>query len=300
MGRRVSSGVVGGAGLGLLNVVSSTISNTVTDGDITLDPNGVGVVQLEGDAQLKAQADLRFADADSSNYVAFQAPADISSNVTWTLPNADAVVSGYALVSNSAGILSWAAAGAALSDNTSDSNSNYLTFTTSTSGFLTASRVSSTKLTFQPSTGLLTTEGTLRSLMEEVVYNANTTLALTDRSKIVTMNSGSATQITIPSDASTNFTIGSEIHLYREGAGTVELVAAGGVTLVRDGGLTGNAYMQRYEQVTLRKRSANNWVAYSFSAGALATTGGNTRTTVVNDETAAFTSGSSNFVVTAP
>tara|TARA_R100000406_G_scaffold308_2_gene391 strand:+ start:4025 stop:4825 length:801 start_codon:yes stop_codon:yes gene_type:complete len=60
---------------------------------------------------LQAQNDLRFADADSSNYVGFQAPATVSSSLTWTLPATDAAVSGYALVSDASGTLSWAAAG---------------------------------------------------------------------------------------------------------------------------------------------------------------------------------------------
>ena len=60
---------------------------------------------------LQAQNDLRFADSDSSNYVGFQAPATVSSSLTWTLPATDAAVSGYALVSNASGVLSWAAAG---------------------------------------------------------------------------------------------------------------------------------------------------------------------------------------------
>ena len=159
MGRRVSSGVVGGTGLGSLSVVSATISSTVTDGDITLEPSGTGSVLVEADLFLHDQGDLQFGDADSSNYVAFQAPAAVSSNVTWTLPDADAAVSGYALVSNAGGVLSWAAAGAALTDNNSDSGTNYLTFTTSTSGFLTAARVATTTraLTYQPSTGTLST-----------------------------------------------------------------------------------------------------------------------------------------------
>jgi hypothetical protein len=159
MGRRVSSGVVGGTGLGSLSVVSAVISSTVTDGDITLEPNGTGSVLVEADLFLHDQGDLQFGDADSSNYVAFQAPAAVSSNVTWTLPDADAAVSGYALVSNAAGVLSWAAAVAALTDNNSDAGTNYLTFTTSTSGFLTAARVATTTrpLSYQPSTGTLNT-----------------------------------------------------------------------------------------------------------------------------------------------
>ena len=60
---------------------------------------------------LQAQNDLRFADADSSNYVGFQAPSTVSSNIVWTLPATDAAVSGYALVSDASGTLSWAAAG---------------------------------------------------------------------------------------------------------------------------------------------------------------------------------------------
>ena len=60
---------------------------------------------------LQAQTDLRFADSNSSHYVAFQAPATVSSSLTWTLPASDAAVSGYALVSNASGVLSWAAAG---------------------------------------------------------------------------------------------------------------------------------------------------------------------------------------------
>jgi len=69
---------------------------------------------LTGDVTLNAQSDLRFADADSSNWVAFQAPATVASNVTWTLPATDAAVAGYALVSNAAGTLSWAQAGGAV------------------------------------------------------------------------------------------------------------------------------------------------------------------------------------------
>ena len=180
MGRRVSSGVVGGTGLGSLSVVSAVISSTVTDGDITLEPNGTGSVLVEADLFLHDQGDLQFGDADSSNYVAFQAPSAVSSNVTWTLPDADAAVSGYALVSNAAGVLSWAAAGAALTDNNSDSGTNYLTFTTSTSGFLTAARVATATrpLSYQPSTGTLTT--TILSAVtitetSSIVYKENIT-----------------------------------------------------------------------------------------------------------------------------
>lgn len=61
---------------------------------------------LTGDVTLNAQSDLRFADSDSSNWVALQAPATVASNVTWTLPNADGT-SGQVLQTNGTGTLSW-------------------------------------------------------------------------------------------------------------------------------------------------------------------------------------------------
>ena len=61
---------------------------------------------LTGDLTLNAQSDLRFADADSSNWVAFQAPAAVASDVTWTLPAADGG-NGQVLKTDGAGVLGW-------------------------------------------------------------------------------------------------------------------------------------------------------------------------------------------------
>jgi len=66
---------------------------------------------------LQAQSDLRFADSDSSNFIALQAPATVSSNVTLTLPATDAPVSGYALISDGSGTLSWGVAGGGANGN---------------------------------------------------------------------------------------------------------------------------------------------------------------------------------------
>jgi hypothetical protein len=57
--------------------------------------------------QLGASTPLRFADSDSSNYVSFQAPATITSNVAWTLPATDGT-SSQVLSTNGSGTLSWA------------------------------------------------------------------------------------------------------------------------------------------------------------------------------------------------
>ena len=55
-------------------------------------------------------ADIRLKDADGSNYVGFQSPSTVSNNIVWTLPSEDAATSGYALVSNANGVLSWSEA----------------------------------------------------------------------------------------------------------------------------------------------------------------------------------------------
>jgi len=101
------------------------------------------------------QGDVRFSDADSSNFVAFQAPATVSSNVTWTLPDADASVSGYALVSDASGTLSWAAAGATISQDEATNTDFNLYFASATSGALTAVKYDS-GVHYNPSTGTLT------------------------------------------------------------------------------------------------------------------------------------------------
>jgi hypothetical protein len=59
-----------------------------------------------GSVSLNAQNPVRFYDSDSSNYVAFQAPATITTNVIWTLPNADGI-NGQNLITNGSGTLNW-------------------------------------------------------------------------------------------------------------------------------------------------------------------------------------------------
>jgi hypothetical protein len=96
-----STGVVTATGFaGALNgTVGATTPTTATFTDVTL--NG--------------QGDLRFADSDSSNWVAFQGPATVSSNVTWTLPSADGT-NGQVLSTNGSGVLSWASGGGGSGD----------------------------------------------------------------------------------------------------------------------------------------------------------------------------------------
>jgi len=65
---------------------------------------------FETDIVLKAQRELRLADADSSAYVGFKAPSTITSNRIWTLPAADGTT-GQVLSTNGSGALSWVTSG---------------------------------------------------------------------------------------------------------------------------------------------------------------------------------------------
>ena len=155
MTRKVSGGLTGAPSVGALNIAPTAVVTAATDQDITLSPTGTGMLMITANAQLNAQADLRWADADSSNWVAFQAPATITSNITWTLPAADGTA-GQFLSTNASGTLSWGSGSLSLTDQTASASTHYPLITTATSGAVTSANVTSTKFTFQPSTGTLT------------------------------------------------------------------------------------------------------------------------------------------------
>ena len=125
------------------------------------------------DVLLGPQGDIRFYDSDASNFVAFQSAGTVASDVTWTLPSADAAVSGYALVSNGAGTLSWAAAGATTTSDTTTNAEEQLYFGDITSGAVTAVHHDA-DLTYNPSTGSLSSDVFIGAL----TGNASTATAL--------------------------------------------------------------------------------------------------------------------------
>ena len=65
-------------------------------------------VNVSGNINIKSHNDLRLSNASNSNWVALQAPASLSANITWQLPNADGGI-GYVLSTNGGGALAWIA-----------------------------------------------------------------------------------------------------------------------------------------------------------------------------------------------
>ena len=276
MGRKHTAGTAGGSGVGGFNIDNTTLT-AADDLDITIDPAGTGIFKVAGDAQIQAQGDLRFADSDSSNWVAFQAPATIASNITWTLPATDGT-SGQLLSTNSSGVLSWATAGLSLTDNTSDAASHFVTLTTATSDTtITSVRRSSSKLTFQPSTGILSTTelrvaGLATSLAVENVQSSSYTCVLADAGKVVTMDNTSSATITIPPNSSVAYPIGTVISIARINTGSVALTAGAGVTLT---GNTAAGAMNTNEQIFCRKRGTDTWlVVHTLVSQSVSATGG--------------------------
>lgn len=158
MSRKITTGEVGGA-QGGINITNTTLS-AATDLNINVVPQGTGNFNVSGPTFLSQQSDLRFGDADDTNYVGFAAPTTVASDIIWTLPSADASISGQALTSDGSGVLAFQAVGPSHDDETATASTYYPVITTQTgSGFLTSSRVSTTKISFQPSTGQLSLAG---------------------------------------------------------------------------------------------------------------------------------------------
>ena len=85
------------------------------------------------------------------------------------------------------------------------------------------------------------------------------TVVLADGGTLIEMNTAAAVALTIPTEASVAFPIGTTIGVRQYGAGVLTLTPASGVTLrsrdsaLRTGGL--------YAEAALTKRAANEWVA---------------------------------------
>ena len=140
------------------------------DASITTTPTVDSSFQFDGpsyhndhvhvNAVSSSPKELRFRDADNSNYAGIKAPATIAANYTLTLPTDDGT-SGQLLSTNGSGVLSWAAAGTApditITANNSADETVYPVFVDGATG--TQGLESDTGLSYNPSSGMLTSTG---------------------------------------------------------------------------------------------------------------------------------------------
>lgn len=176
-------------------------------------------VNVAGDLQLNAQGDLRFADADSSNYVAFQAPASVVTNITWTLPSIDGG-NGQVLSTNGSGTLSWisaAGAGADIVNDTSpqlggDLDVNGKIITSVSNGNINISPNGSGNILLTPTTGKITLGAldwptTTGSNGQVLTSNGSSAATWTSAGALQPRNSAAATTASLANLATGNITI---------------------------------------------------------------------------------------------
>jgi hypothetical protein len=116
-----------------------------------------------------------------------------------------------------------------------------------------------------PAAGIVFSDGTqalegVPSRTPIIQKTASYTLsALTERDDLIEMGSGSAMTVTIPTDATLNFPVGTSIDILQTSTGQVTIAGAGGVTVNATPGLK---LRTTWSSCTLFKRAANTWVVY--------------------------------------
>ena len=99
-----------GSNLTNLPAASTSVASFTVNQLTVVTVASIASLNVDTNILLKAQGDLRFGDADSSHYVAFQGDGTIASNITWTLPNVDGDAN-QSLITDGSGALSWATGG---------------------------------------------------------------------------------------------------------------------------------------------------------------------------------------------
>jgi len=153
--RRISTGVQGRPILGKYFSVDNVLSTLETNTDIRLEPSGSGKVVADADLRISSGNSLEIISDSSSNSVNLVAPNGMSSNLSLTLPSTDGA-NGTVLSTDGSGNLGFVDVAVEINNQTADTSTYYPTMSTSTTGGITDLSVSSSKLSFQPSSGTLT------------------------------------------------------------------------------------------------------------------------------------------------
>lgn len=90
----------------------------------------------------------------------------------------------------------------------------------------------------------------------ENVQTGNYTLQLTDAFKLVTIDSASAADLTVPPSSSVAFPLGTRVDIGQDGAGQVTVVGGSGVTIRSPESLK---LRKQWAKATLIKRDTDTW-----------------------------------------
>lgn len=91
-----------------------------------------------------------------------------------------------------------------------------------------------------------------------VEESASRTLLLTDKNRFIKMTSESANTVTVPTNASVAFPIGSQIHIIQYGSGKTQVIPVSGTVFLY---ATPGAYLRaQYSSATLLKCDTNIWM----------------------------------------
>jgi hypothetical protein len=118
--------------------------------------------------------------------------------------------------------------------------------------------------------GNLNVVGNLVNVVTENIQTGSYTPVLSDQGRVVAMNNTSAATVTIPPESSVAFPIGAILYICRVSSGAVTLAGGVGVTLSKTGTFGAS------EQITLRKRSSNNWIVIDATTEIASASGGST------------------------
>ena len=153
-----------GAGGGTNVTVDGSININGTNAAIQMNPTGTGTISIAPAGALTVNPTT----ASTMNNVAIGGTTplagtftDLRFNGTLSLAGSTGTA-GYVVTSNGASAPTWQtlpASGLTITDDTTTNATRYLAFTSATSGTITGQNVASTKLQFNPSTGVLTSTG---------------------------------------------------------------------------------------------------------------------------------------------
>jgi len=187
--RRISTGVQGRPILGKYFSVDNVLSTLETNTDIRLEPSGSGKVIADADLRISSGNSLEIVSSGSSNSVNLVAPNGLGSNLTLTLP-ANNGTAGDVLTVDGSGNLSFTDLTIEVADQTAATESYFPLLSTANSGSISDVTVSSSKLSYQPSTGTLEStllsDGTLSITLGSITNAANGTFSGTVQAGTVT------------------------------------------------------------------------------------------------------------------